>query len=128
VLEASGKGEQKRHRVGGEMLVVAAVHAGHDHIALDQRIVEIRAAEHSAGRTDPAQLLGPGEQLERHGPVRASAVSMSVRASLGSAYALATEPGTARPIFSGHDGSASGDNSRMVKLIAQLQLVHMAAG
>ena len=48
VLEAPGKGEQKRHRMGGEMLVVAAVHAGHDDIALDQRIVEPRAAESCA--------------------------------------------------------------------------------
>src|SRR5436309_2648499 len=48
---------------------------------------------------------------------------MSPRASSGSAYALTTAPGTARLIFSGHDGSASGDSSRIVKLIAQLQLV-----
>jgi hypothetical protein len=50
-------------------LVVAAVHTGHDDIALDQRIVEPRAAEASAGRTDPAQLLRPGEEFGRHGPV-----------------------------------------------------------
>jgi hypothetical protein len=49
MLEAPGKGEQKRHRLGGEMLVVAAVHAGRDDIAVDQRIVELRAAEASNG-------------------------------------------------------------------------------
>src|SRR5260370_19618792 len=48
---------------------------------------------------------------------------MSARASLGSAYALATAPGTARAIYSGHDGSTSGDSSRIVKLIRQLQPV-----
>src|SRR5260370_40995078 len=47
---------------------------------------------------------------------------MSASASLGSAYVLATAPGTARLIFSGHDGSASGASSRIVKLIGQLQL------
>jgi hypothetical protein len=34
---------------------------------------------------------------------------------------LATAPGTARLIFSGEDGSTSGDSSKIVKLIAQLQ-------
>src|SRR6516164_3974270 len=61
-------------------------------------------------------------------PYAASAVSMSARASLGSAYILATAPGTAWLIFSGHDGSASGDNSRIVKLIARLRLIHITAG
>src|SRR5712691_5910622 len=59
-------------------------------------------------------------------PYAASVVSMSARASLGSAYILATVPGTARLIFPGHDGSASGDSSRIVKLIARLQLAHLA--
>src|SRR6516165_1653958 len=54
-------------------------------------------------------------------PYAASAVSISARASLGSAYILATAPGTARLIFSGHDGSASGDSSRIVKLISWLR-------
>ena len=55
VLEMPGKGQQKRHRVGGEMLVVAAVHAGNDNIALDQRIVEPRAAQAYAWRRYPAR-------------------------------------------------------------------------
>src|SRR6516162_934200 len=54
-------------------------------------------------------------------PYAASAVSMSTRASLGSAYILATAPGTAALIFSGQDGSTSGDSNRIVKLIGQLQ-------
>src|SRR6516165_5801003 len=61
-------------------------------------------------------------------PYAASAVSMSATASLGSAYILATAPGTACPIFSGHDGSASGDSSRIVKLIVSLQLVSYREG
>jgi hypothetical protein len=52
---------------------------------------------------------------------------MSPKASLGSAYALAMAPGTARLIFTGHDGSASGDSSSVVKLTGQLQLVHVSA-
>jgi hypothetical protein len=52
-----GKGERKRHGVDGEMLVAPTGSAGYDDIALDQRIVEIRVAEASAGRTDPAQSL-----------------------------------------------------------------------
>src|SRR6266404_9276770 len=69
VLEAPGKGEQKRHRVGGEMLVVAAIRASHDDVALDRRIVEIGAAEVSARRTDPAQPLRPREQFGCNGRV-----------------------------------------------------------
>jgi hypothetical protein len=53
---------------------------------------------------------------------------MSISASPGSAYTLATAPGTARLIFSGQDGSASADNSRIVKLIGRLRLIHTAAG
>jgi hypothetical protein len=45
VLEVPGKGEQKRHRVGGEMLIAAVVHAGNDDIAVDQRTEEPRATQ-----------------------------------------------------------------------------------
>src|SRR6266404_2767950 len=51
---------------------------------------------------------------------------MSARAALGPAYALAAAPGTAPPIFSSQDGSASGDSSRIVKLIGRLQLVRLS--
>jgi hypothetical protein len=51
------------------MLVVAAVHPGNDDIALNQRLVEPRAADAGAGRTDPMQLLRSGEQFGRHAPV-----------------------------------------------------------
>jgi hypothetical protein len=99
------------------------VHAGDDDIALDQRIVEPGAAP------NPARLA----QIQRNRfarakssagtvPKAASAVSMSARASLGLAKILATTPGTARRIFSGQDGSASPDSSRMVKLIAPSRL------
>jgi hypothetical protein len=81
-----------------------------------------------AGRTDPAQFLRTGEEFGRHGPVGGIGVSMSATTSLGSAYALGTAPGTAWPIFSGQDGSASCDSNRIVKLIGKLQLVHMSAG
>src|SRR6266851_8204370 len=50
---------------------------------------------------------------------------MSASASLGSACALTTAPGTACLIFSGHDGSASGASNRIVKLIGYLQPVHL---
>jgi len=69
VVKAPGKGEQKRYRVGREMFVVAAVHAGYHDIAVDQRVVEIGTAEAGARGTDPAQFFGPGEQLGRHGPI-----------------------------------------------------------
>jgi hypothetical protein len=49
---------------------------------------------------------------------------MSASLCLGSAYISAMVPGTVRLIFSGHDGSASGDNSMIMKLIGQLKLVH----
>src|SRR6266446_6206151 len=45
---------------------------------------------------------------------------MSVRASLGAQNALATAPGTACRIFSGHDVSTSGGSSRILKLMALL--------
>jgi len=110
------------------MLVVAAMHASNDDIALDQRIVHVppSPARPGAGRTDPPQFLRFGEEFCGTVPYAASVVSMSARASLGSAYILATVPGTARLIFPGHDGSASGDSSRIVKLIARLQLAHLA--
>ena len=55
--------------MGREMLVVAAVHAGYDDIAVDQRIVEIGTTEAGAGRTDPAQPLRPGEKFRRYSAI-----------------------------------------------------------
>ena len=54
------------------MLVVAAMHASNDDIALDQRIVHVppSPARPGAGRTDPPQFLRFGEEFWRHGPVR----------------------------------------------------------
>jgi hypothetical protein len=40
---------------------------------------------------------------------------------------FATAPGTVRLIFSGHDGSASGDSSKIVNFIAPPRLVHVSA-
>src|SRR5262249_746538 len=50
-------------------LVVAAAHVRDDHVALHERVVEPVAAQAGAGGADPAQLLGAGEQLRRHGAV-----------------------------------------------------------
>ncbi len=51
------------------MFVIAAVHAGDDDIAVDQRIVEIRAAQSGTRRANPAQFLRAGKQFRRHRPV-----------------------------------------------------------
>ena len=69
VLESTREGEQERHGVGREVLVVAAAHVRHDDGALHERVVEPVAAQARAGGADPAQLPGAGEELGRHRPV-----------------------------------------------------------
>jgi len=65
VLAGPGKGEQKRRRVGGEMLVVAV---GNDDIALDQRIVEPYAAGRRGTHRSSA-IFGGANSSGGHGSV-----------------------------------------------------------
>ncbi len=93
MLEAASESEQERDGVGGEMLVIAAAHVGHHDLALDQRVIKPRAAQPGAGRANPAQLHGAGEQFGRYGAIGSVGVGDVVTSVLRIAERLDEDAG-----------------------------------